>query len=318
MKMLLMPIWHNNKYISYYGRGECTMAKFEGVYVAVITPFKDSYEVDYNALVEHVDWMIQEGVHGVIPAGSVGEYASLTPEERAKVVETVVEAAGGRVPVIVGTGAPSTVQAVGWAQHAKDVGAAGIMALPPINYNPTKKEIIAHYDALNSVGIPIIAYNNPHDYKTDLTPDLLVELSQLDNVIGVKEFSGDIRRVHDILEKTDLEVLIGVDDLAMEGPIAGATGWISGFANSLPKECVKVFELSIQGKVKEALEIYRPLLPLMHYDAMPQLVQAIKYSVELVGKPAGPTRPPRLPLSAEEYQMVKKAHEKAVTVSTLV
>ncbi len=287
------------------------MAKFEGVYVAVITPFTDLYEVDYNALREHVDWLINEGVHGVIPAGSVGEYASLSPEERAKVVETVIDAVGGRVPVVVGTGAPSTDQVVRWAQHAKKSGAAGLMALPPINYNPTKKEIIAHYDALNSVGLPIIAYNNPHDYKVDLTPDLLVELSQFDQVIGVKEFSGDIRRVHDILENTDLEVLIGVDDLAMEGPIAGATGWISGFSNSFPRETVKLFELAVQGKVQEALEIYRPIIPLMHYDAMPQLVQAIKYSVELAGKTAGPTRPPRLPLSDEEYQKIKAAHEKA-------
>jgi 1-pyrroline-4-hydroxy-2-carboxylate deaminase len=295
-------------------RGDCIMAKFTGVYVAIVTPFTESFEVDYPRLEEHVEWLISEGVHGIIPAGSVGEYASLSADERAKVVETVVAVANGRVSVVVGTGAPATSQAVGWASHAKSVGAHGIMALPPINYNPTKAEVFAHYQALSDVGIPIIAYNNPHDYKVDLTPDLLKELSSIENVVAVKEFSGDIRRVHDILTKTDLEVLIGVDDLAMEGPIAGATGWIAGFPNAFPKEGVRLFELASEGRVKEALEIYRPLLPLYHYDAKPQLVQAIKYTMELAGRPVGPTRPPRLPLSKEELQLIQEAYDQAVGV----
>src|SRR4051794_40769757 len=117
------------------------MTKFPGVFVASITPFTEACKVDYQRLEEHVDWLITEGVHGIIPGGSVGEYASLTADERAKVVETVIEAANGRVPVVVGTGAPSTEQAAGWARHAKAAGAAGIMALPPINYNPTEPEI---------------------------------------------------------------------------------------------------------------------------------------------------------------------------------
>jgi len=290
------------------------MTKFPGVFVASVTPFTDSYEVDYKKLAEHVDWMIQEGVQGIIPTGSVGEYASLTADERAKVVETVIGAANGRVPVVVGTGAPSTDQAVGWASHAKAAGAAGIMALPPINYNPLEGEIFEHYQALSDVGLPIIAYNNPHDYKVDLTPNLLKRLSAIENVVAVKEFSGDIRRVHEILTKTNLEVLIGVDDLAMEGPMVGATGWISGFANVLPRESVRLFDLSSEGRVKEALELYRPLLPLHHYDAGPQLVQAIKYSLELAGRPVGPTRPPRRALPESELQLVTEAFEQAMTV----
>lgn len=289
------------------------MAKFEGVYVAIITPFTDdTLEVDYKRLREHADWLINQGVHGLIPAGSVGEYASLTSEERAKVVETVIEVAGDRVPVVVGSGAPSTQQAVGWVCHAKESGATGIMALPPINYRPLENEIIAHYEALASVGLPIIAYNNPHDYATDLTPDLLAKLSTIENIIGVKEFSGDIRRVHDILEKTDLEVLIGVDDLGLEGPMVGATGWIAGLVNVLPKESVELFNLARDGKVKEALQLYRYLLPLFHFDASPQLVQAIKYTMELSGNYVGQTRPPRLPLGESELLAIKKAYEYAV------
>lgn len=290
------------------------MAQFKGVYVAIVTPFTQSLEVDYQRLHEHADWLIQQGVHGLIPGGSVGEYASLTIEERAKVVETVVQAAAGRVPVVVGSGAPSTAQSVHWVRHAKEAGASGIMALPPINYNPLEREIVAHYEALSAVGLPIIAYNNPHDYKTDLTPDLLAKLSKINNFVGVKEFSGDIRRVHDILDKTDLEVLIGVDDLGFEGPLVGATGWIAGFANSLPKESVRVFDMGLAGNVKEGLEFYRPLIPLFHYDARPQLVQAIKYAMELAGMPVGPTRPPRMPLGEAELQAVKEAYDRAKTV----
>ncbi|MGO0062501.1 dihydrodipicolinate synthase family protein [Brevibacillus fluminis] len=288
------------------------MAKFEGVYVALVTPFTESYEVDYTRLHELCDWMITQGVHGLVPCGSLGEYASLTVEERAKVVETVVAAAKDRVPVVVGSGAPSTQQAVGWVRQAKEAGAAGIMALPPINYRPLENEVVAHYEALASVGLPIIAYNNPHDYKVDLTPDLLAKLSKIDNIVGVKEFSGDVRRVHEILAKTDLEVMIGVDDLAMEGPLFGATGWIAGVPNALPKEGVELFRLSREGKLNEAMELYRRLLPLFHYDASPQLVQSIKYMMELAGFPVGPTRPPRLPLSSEYYAGIKEAYDFAV------
>lgn len=288
------------------------MAKFEGVYVAIVTPFTETYEVDYKRLHELCDWMITQGVHGLVPCGSLGEYASLTVEERAKVVETVVAAANDRVPVVVGSGAPSTQQAVGWVRQAKEAGAAGIMALPPINYRPLENEVIAHYEALASVGLPIIAYNNPHDYKVDLTPDLLAKLSKIENIVGVKEFSGDVRRVHDILAKTDLEVLIGVDDLAMEGPLLGATGWIAGVPNALPKEGVELFRLAREGKLGEAMELYRRLLPLFHYDASPQLVQSIKYMMELAGFPVGSTRPPRLPLSPEYYAGIKEAYDFAV------
>jgi len=292
------------------------MAKFNGVYVALVTPFTKDYQVDYVRLTELCNWLIEQGVDGLVPGGSLGEYATLTAEERAKLVETVIKVANGRVPVLVGSGAPSTAQSVKWVQHAKEHGAAGIMALPPINYKPLENEIIEHYKALSEVGLPIVAYNNPKDYPTDLTPDLLAEISEFENVVGVKEFSGDVRRMQEILEKTDLEVMVGVDDLALEGALVGATGWISGVPNALPKEGVELFHLGREGKVKEALKLYKHLLPLFRYDASPQLVQSIKYMMELAGKPVGPTRPPRLPLSKEQYQKIEEAfhYSKQLTV----
>lgn len=288
------------------------MGRFEGVYVAIVTPFTRDYEVDYKRLTELCDWLIQEGVNGLVPSGSLGEYATMTGEERAKVIHTVIAAAKGRVPVVVGSAAPSTRQAVEWVQFSKDAGAEGVMALPPINYKPLENEVFAHYEALNTVGLPIIAYNNPHDYKIDLTPDILVRLAKLENIVAVKEFSGDVRRMQDILAQTDLEVMVGVDDLVMEGGLIGATGWIAGVPNALPKEGVELFRLARAGKLAEAQTLYRRLLPLFHYDASPQLVQSIKYMMELAGFPVGPTRPPRLPLADDYYAGIKKAFDYAV------
>ncbi|WP_298789169.1 dihydrodipicolinate synthase family protein [uncultured Marinococcus sp.] len=287
------------------------MSIFQGVHVALVTPFKDNHEVDYKELQNHCDWLIENGIDGLIPGGSLGEYATLTVEERQKVVETVLAISKDRVPVMVGTGAPSTKQAVFWAEHAKENGATSLMALPPINYNPLKNEILAHYEALSGVGLPIVAYNNPHDYPTDLTPELLQEISQFDNVLGVKEFSGDIRRVQDILRLTNLEVMIGVDDLAFEGALMGATGWISGVPNALPKEGKQLFNYGKEKEIEKGTELYQKLLPLFHYDANPQLVQSIKYMMELAGRPCGPTRPPRLSLNETYYQDIKKDFETA-------
>lgn len=260
-------------------------------------------------MAEHADWLIENGVHGLVSPGSVGEYASLTDEERKRVVEAVVEAARGRVPVTAGIMAPSTARTVGWAEHAKEVGAKAVMALPPINYNPTKREVFAYYKAISDVGLPIAAYNNPHDTATDLTPEFLAELSEIENFVAVKDFSGDVRRIARIRELCDLEIIVGVDDLALEGFLAGATGCIAGFANALPKETVEVYELARAGKLDQAWELYRRLLPLFRYDSTPLLVQAIKYTMELVGRPAGKTRPPRLPLDDEDRGAVERAFE---------
>ncbi len=283
------------------------MARFPGIYVAVLTPFTDAGEVDVDRLREHVDWLIESGIHGLVPTGSVGEYASLADGERALVVETIIDAAGGRVPVVVGNAAPATSQAVAWGRHAREAGAAGIMALPPINYRPNRREVIAHYEAISSVGLPIIAYNNPIDYSTDLTPDLLADMAHIDNLIGVKEFSGDVRRIPAILDMTDLEVLVGVDDLVIEGFLAGATGWIAGMTNVIPDQSVQLYDLIMTGEIDTAKRLYRDLLPLLRYDAQPYLVQAMKYACELAGHPLGTTRPPRLPLDPAIQRDIERA-----------
>jgi 4-hydroxy-tetrahydrodipicolinate synthase len=285
--------------------------RFPGVYVAVVTPFDASGAVDYGVLAAHVEWLIGEGIDGIAVTGSVGEYAALTDEERRAVVETVIETANGRVPVIAGPAAPSTAKAVGWAQHAKSAGAAGLMVLPPINYHPSIDEVFAYYQALSQVGLPIVAYNNPIDTSTDLTPDILQWFArEIENLVGVKEFSGDVRRITAIVDGTDLEVLVGVDDLLVEGVVAGATGWIAGLTNAFPRESVDLFRLARDGRIDEAMALYRRFLPLLRYDARPSLVQAIKYACELAGRPVGITRPPRLPLSQADLTAIEEAYRK--------
>ncbi len=291
------------------------MPQFTGVYVAVITPFTSEDRVDLDRLREHVSWLIDQGVHGIVPAGSCGEYAALSDAERTAVVESVAEVCKGRVPLVVGTGASSTRNALRWAEHARNCGSAGIMALPPSAYRPNRREIHAWYEALNSIGLPIIAYNNPFDTTVDLTPDILSELQELENLVAVKEYSGDVRRIPVILETTRLEVIVGCDDLALEGLLAGATGWIAGLTNVVARESIDLYNLVQERRIDEASALYSRLLPLFRYDSRPTFVQAIKFAFDLIGKSAGATRPPRLALDDSDRRLITEALDPFVTVA---
>jgi 1-pyrroline-4-hydroxy-2-carboxylate deaminase len=263
---------------------------FEGVFVAIVTPFTADFEVDYEALGRHAAWLIEQGVHGLVPTGTCGEYAQLSLEERTRVVETVAEAARGRVPVVVGVAAPTTALAVHWARHAHAVGAQAVMALPPISYRATWPEVVAYYQAIGQAGLPIVVYNNPSDTGTDLTAQRLHELEKVAPVVAVKEFSQDVRRFAEIREQSAMALIAGADDLVLESMQAGATGWIAGMANIIP----------------DAQTLYRTLLPLLRYDTGPRLVQAIKYGMRAVGRPVGDTRPPRLPLAEADRPVIDR------------
>jgi 4-hydroxy-tetrahydrodipicolinate synthase len=283
------------------------MAQFGGVYVAIVTPFDVHGAVDLTRLADHADWLIRSGVHGLIPTGTCGEYASLADAEREAVIRAVAEAARGRVPLLVGVAAPTTERAVHWAEVAKSLGAQGIMALPPIGYRPTWAETVAYFRALGRVGLPIVVYNNPFDTAVDLTPARLAELAaEIPQLAAVKEFSGDVRRIPEILETTRLEVIAGADDLALEALTAGATGWIAGLANAVPEPSVELYRLIRERRLDEAWDLYRRLRPLFRHDSTPRLVQVIKYAMARRGHPVGDTRPPRLPLEPAERDAVDR------------
>src|SRR5690606_24962541 len=184
---------------------------------------------DHERYAAHCELLVDSGCRGVGPTGSLGEYSSLTDDERRRVVRTAVQAVGGRGLVVAGVHGVGSHQARHWAELAAEDGADAVLLLPPTLYRANRSEVIAHYAAVDEVGLPIMVYNNPIDTKVDLTPDLLAELAELENVVAVKEFSGDVRRVLEITELApDLDVVAGADDLLFESLVAGAVGWFAG------------------------------------------------------------------------------------------
>lgn len=285
------------------------MSAFPGIHVATTTPFVGGeLAVDLDAYGRHCSWLVDQGVDGLIPVGSLGEYEGLTPDERYAVVRTAVAAADGRATVVPGVSGPSSHQCVAHAEQARDAGCDGVMLLPPTNHAPTPAELTAHFAAVAEVGLPIIAYNNPFSTRVDLTPDVLAALARIDGVVAVKEFSGDVRRVSEILELApDLQVLCGSDDVALESALMGATGWIGGFTGVFPRLTAQVFELGRKGQAADALPLYRAMLPLLRWDSGPRFVEAIKHAIDLVGQPGGgPVRAPRQALPDSDAQRIAR------------
>ncbi|MEV6646959.1 dihydrodipicolinate synthase family protein [Amycolatopsis sp. NPDC051371] len=283
-----------------------------GVVVAAALPYRadDSapagLAVDYDAYAEHCRWLVENGCRGVGPNGSLGEYSSLTDDERRRVARTAIEAVGSDGIVVVGVHGPGAHQAKQWAEAAAEDGAHGVLCLPPTLYRANHGEVIAHFEAVASVGLPVMVYNNPFDTKVDLTPDLLAEIARIDNVVAVKEFSGDVRRVLEIRERApELAVISGADDVVLESLLMGASGWFAGFPNVFPAESARLFELATAGKLDEARALYEPLVAAFRWDSRTEFVQAIKLGMDMVGRYGGPCRPPRGPLSDVQREQVR-------------
>lgn len=293
-----------------------TATPWRGIVAAATLPFGNDLSIDYDGFSEHVRFLADNGVDGVAPNGSLGEYQVLTPAERARVVDLAVEAAPEGFSVIPGVGAYGSAESVRWTEQAQQAGADAVLSLPPNAYRANDDEVVDHFRAISAVGLPIIAYNNPFDTRVDLTPELLARLAEIDNVVAVKEFSGDIRRITQIQRLAPhLDVLCGADDNVLEATLMGAVGWIGGFSNSLPAACAAIYELGTAGRVAEARELYSLLEPTMLWDTKHTFVQAIKLSQEVVGRYGGPTRPPRHPLSAEDRAQLIKDVELALTAA---
>lgn len=286
---------------------------WHGVLVATALPFDPDLSVDYDTYAEHVRWLADNGASGVTPNGSLGEYQVLTPEERARVVEVAVEAAPEGFAVMPGVGAYGAMESRRWAEQAAAAGAAAVMALPPNAYHADERAVVEHFREVNKAGLPVTAYNNPVDTKTDLTPPLLATLYHEGLIGAVKEFSGDVRRSYEISELAPgLDLMIGTDDVVLEVGIAGAKGWVAGYTNAFPKATVELYEASLAGKLDEALALYRVLHPLLRWDSKIEFVQAIKLSMDIVGRKGGGCRPPRQPLLPEQEKTVRAATEAAL------
>lgn len=287
-----------------------------GVNVATTLPMKEDLSVDYDAYAEHVAFLAANGADGVCPNGSLGEYQTLTPAERRKVVEVAVEAAPAGFNVIPGVGAYGAMESVSLTEHALEVGAAGVMLLPPNAYRAGDAEVLDHYRRVAAVGLPILAYNNPLDTKVDMTPPLLAKLREENLIVSVKEFSGDVRRAYETREVAPtLDILIGSDDVVLEFGIAGAVGWVAGYTNAIPQSTVELYRLSTSDDSedwKRARTLYRDLHSLLRWDSHTLFVQAIKLSQEVAGRWGGPCRPPRQELPEHVRAQIVKDTERVL------
>ncbi|MGQ4486207.1 dihydrodipicolinate synthase family protein [Streptomyces sp. SAS_281] len=290
-----------------------TGAPWRGVMVATPLTLREDRSVDFDAYAAHVRDLLDAGCDGVVPNGSLGEYQTLSDRERREVVRVAVEAAGDGARVMPGVSSYDSAQSRRRAEEAADAGAGSVLLLPPNGYPCEDAAVRAHYAEVAAAGLPVVAYNNPYDTKVDLTPRLLGQLHAEGSVVAVKEFSGDVRRAYEIAEEAPgLDLLVGADDVLLELALAGAVGWIAGCPNMLPGGCVELYRAAVSGDLERALPLYRRLHPLLRWDSKPEFVQAIKASMDIVGRHGGPTRPPRLPLDADALAAVRAATEKAL------
>jgi 1-pyrroline-4-hydroxy-2-carboxylate deaminase len=291
------------------------MKSWHGVLVATAIPYDERLGVDLDRFAEHVAWLAENDCHGVVPNGSLGEYQVLTDEERAAVVRTAVQAAPDGFRVVPGVAAYGAGEARAWAEQAAEAGADAVLLLPPNSYRADERAVRAHYAEVAKVGLPIIAYNNPIDTKVDLTPALLARLHDDGSIVAVKEFSGDTRRGYELAELApELDLLVGADDVLLELMLAGATGWIAGFPNSLPASCTELYEACLVRDLDRALPLYRLLHPLLRWDSKTEFVQAIKLSMDIAGRYGGSCRQPRQTLSEEQEAAIRTATENALAV----
>jgi len=279
-----------------------TKPGWAGVFPAVTTQFHPDFSIDFPATQRMVRRLIDEGVDGIIACGSVGENSTLLPGEKRETVAAIVEAAAGRVPVLAGLGEVSTAAACAYASDIARLGADGMMVMPPMIYSAAPHEILGWFRTIAAASdLPIMLYNNPPAYRNDLVPAMAAELADVDTIVAIKESSGDTRRFVDLanLLGDRFRLFCGLDDVILETACLGAVGWVSGLSNVFPRECGQLFKLAVAGKPHEALALYRWIMPLLHLDARPDLVQCIKLCEALAGRGTELTRPPRLPLDAE-------------------
>jgi 4-hydroxy-tetrahydrodipicolinate synthase len=278
--------------------------RWEGVIPAITTPFRPDGSVDHPFLARHAADLVENGSSAIVALGSLGEGATLQREEKTEVLLTCVQALQERAPVGAAVSALSTAEAVHLAREAEAAGCQGLMILPPYVYSTDWREMKAHIQAvLRATRLSCMLYNNPITYGTDFLPHQIAELAaEHPNLHAVKESSADVRRITAIraLLGDRLAILVGVDDLLVEGVSNGAVGWIAGLANALPRESVELFEHARRGEADKAIELYRWFLPLLRLDTVPKFVQLIKLVQAAVGLGSARVRPPRLELEGEE------------------
>ncbi len=287
---------------------------WQGVFPAVTTQFHEDFSIDVADTQRVVDDLINDGVTGIIAMGTCGENNSLEADEKRTLLKAIVEVVAGRVPVVTGVSELDTNRAIAYAQDAEKLGANGLMLLPAMVYVPKVHELVAHFKAVaESTALPIMLYNNPTSYRVNIGIEALEALKPVKNIVAVKESAADTRRFTDLYNAFGdrYALFAGLDDVAFEGLLLGAQGWVSGLTSAFPHESVMLVKALKAGDIDTAREIYRWFLPLLHLDAEHDLVQSIKLAEQIMGRGSERVRMPRMPLVGERRAEVTAMVEKA-------
>jgi 1-pyrroline-4-hydroxy-2-carboxylate deaminase len=282
---------------------------WQGVFPALTTKFTESDQLDLPLFDRNLQLQLDCGVNGIILGGTLGEASVLTTAEKETLVKFTVEKVNGKVPVILNIAEGATRDALQQAVYAKAWGAKGLMMLPPMRYKPDHREAVQYFTTVaNATDLPIMIYNNPVDYKTEVTLDMFAELIKCDNIQAVKESTRDVTNVTRMINRfgNRLKILCGVDTLAMEELCAGADGWVAGLVCAFPAETVAIYNLVKAGRIAEAAKIYRWFMPLLELDIHPKLVQYIKLAETRAGIGSEYVRAPRLTLVGGERERILK------------
>lgn len=284
---------------------------FKGSWVALVTPFKENYEVDFDAYARLVDFHLEKGTHGLVPCGCTGEAATLSHEEQKECIRFVVERVAGRLPVIAGTGSNNTVEALDLTRFAKEVGCDGALLITPYYNKPTQAGLIAHYTKIaNEVDIPIVLYNVPSRTGIKLEAETVAELHKIPNIVCIKEAGGSVDQVSQILSLCDITVLSGDDSLTLPMMSVGAKGVISVAANIAPSEVAQMCTLALNGNYEEARKIHYQLMPLfkaLFYETNPMPVKA---GLARMGMIKNILRLPLVPMSEPQFKRLEQVLQK--------
>mgnify|MGYP002013361238 FL=1 len=281
--------------------------KWEGVMPAITTQFDVKGNLDLNTFKINLSHQINAGVNGIILGGTLGEASTLTNQEKQQLLAVTLGEVNGKIPVIMNIAEQATMEAIRLAQKAEADGADGLMLLPPMRYKATDEETVTYFSTIaNATKLPIMIYNNPIDYKIEVTLEMFAALESIKNITAVKESTRDITNITRMINRFGdrFQILCGVDTIAMEALLMGANGWVAGLVDAFPEETVAIYSYCKQGELEKARSIFSWFLPLLELDISPQLVQNIKLCELATGMGTGHVRPPRLPLNGAELERV--------------
>ncbi|MCO7223416.1 dihydrodipicolinate synthase family protein [Pleionea sp. CnH1-48] len=288
---------------------------WSGVFPAISTQFNSDESLNIDATCNMVEQLIDDGIHGIIALGTVGENYALSATEKLQLLKALKQAINGRVPLLTGVAEITTAAAITYVQEAEAIGVDGLMVLPGLVYHSDQQEAITHFSRVaKATQLPVMIYNNPVSYGVDLGLDSMEQLAEIENIVAIKESTTDTRRISELYSRfgNRFNIFCGVDDIALESLLLGCNGWISGLTNVFPRESVALYNYAQSKQIEAARELYRWFMPLLRLDTIPKLVQCIKLAEQIMGRGSETVRAPRLPLEGAEREQVETLMREAL------